>query len=274
MKNTILKLFSIITVLSGLLLTGCDSNSTSSKNGDEELVIQFKTETTSAKVEKNRATSANSITNEHDTLFVSGTNGTLRITDIQFIVSEFELEPEEADNDSTKFEEFESGPFLVDLPLSNGSVMLGNNPVPSGFYVELEFEVENLEVDEDENESGALTALKDEINQIYPEWPQSASMVITGDFLSANSDTTAFKVFAEAEIEIEREFEPALEINEDNRTQLLTIPIIPEAWFENADGSVRNLSEFDWETTNQLLEFEAEFEDGVSEIEFDDYEDD
>lgn len=276
MNNSIPKLFSLIAISFGLMISGCDSGSTGTQGGDGELSIQFKTETQSGSLSKQTTSSSDNISSDHDTLFISGTNGALRITDIQFIVSEFELEPEEADDDSTQFEEFESGPFLIDLPLGgNGSVMLGSNLVPAGFYEELEFEIKNLDLDDDDEE-GQFLALQEEILSLYPEWPKDASMVVTGDFISAEGDTTAFTTFADAEIEIEREFEPALEVTETNRSQVLTIPILPAVWFNSGDNTILNLSEYDWETTNQLLEFELEFEDGIAEIEieFEDENDD
>lgn len=254
------------------MFSGCESDSTSASAGDGEVGVQFKTE-----VQQPKSTDtgfySNTVTSEHDTLFVSGSNGTLRITDIQFIVAEFELEPREADGDSTEFEEISSGPVLVDLPLnSNGIFSLNETVIPAGFYEELEFEIENLEIDEDDEEASFL-ALQDEIRALFPQWPVSASMIIIGDFISAQGDTTAFTTFAEAEIEVEREFEPAIEITDANRAQILTIPITPSVWFSRANNTVLNLAEYDYETTEELLEFEIEFENGISEIEFN-YEDD
>jgi hypothetical protein len=43
----------------------------------------------------------------------------------------------------------------------------------------------------------------------------------------------------------------------------------PNLWFRNGDGTVRDLSQWNWATTSNLIEFEVEFEQGVR-IEFDD----
>jgi hypothetical protein len=43
----------------------------------------------------------------------------------------------------------------------------------------------------------------------------------------------------------------------------------PARWFERDNGTVEALSQFDYEETGAVREFESEFEDGVSEIEFD-----
>jgi len=90
-----------------------------------------------------------------------------------------------------------------------------------------------------------------------------------GSFTPTDGDPQSFTVFAEAEIEIEREFNPPLEVTEDNMQQVVSVRINPTKWFERSDGSVIDLTQYDWEQQQQLLEFEAEFENGVEEIEVD-----
>ena len=46
--------------------------------------------------------------------------------------------------------------------------------------------------------------------------------------------------------------------------------IDPAVWFVNDDGTVDDLSAFDYDTTGELFEFEAKFEDGFTKIELDD----
>lgn len=247
-------------------IVGCDSSSTDLGTDESaaSTAVQFKTVTgESGKM----ATSA-----DEDTLKIEGSNGTLRIDDIRFIVAEFELEREDDDDNSgdEQWEEFEFDPFFVDLPLGNDEVIsMGESDIPAGLYKELEFEIEDLDLEGDDDEE-EYQELAEEIRAEFNDWPDEASMVITGTFAPADGDERTFKVYAEAEIEIEREFEPALEITAGDIEKILTVRINPPRWFERSDGTVLDLSQYDWDETESLLEFEAEFEDGVEEIEFDD----
>ena len=53
----------------------------------------------------------------------------------------------------------------------------------------------------------------------------------------------------------------------------LRINIAPQNWFTKEDGTVFDLSEYDYETTNRILEFEVEIEDGFENVEIDEEED-
>jgi hypothetical protein len=44
----------------------------------------------------------------------------------------------------------------------------------------------------------------------------------------------------------------------------------PARWFERGDGTVKDLAQFDYEKTGTVKELEAEFGEGVAEIEYDD----
>lgn len=257
----------LIFLLAGLI-AGCDTISSDNRSGEGVVKLQFKTVgNSSAKT----ASSGNTIM-DHDSLSVEGTNGTLQIDDIRFIVDKFKLEPadtdEEEDSLDTNTEEIDSEPFFVDLPLSNDTLSLGGDRVQPGIYEELEFEVDDLDFDdEEEGEDQEHQALADSIRAEFPDWPDEASMVIVGTFTPTDGDPRSFKVFAKAEIEIEREFNPPLEVTESNMQQVLTVRINPTQWLLREDGSVINLSNFDWDEHQELLEFSAKFKDGVEEIE-------
>jgi hypothetical protein len=215
----------------------------------------------------------------NDSLIIEASNGTLQIDDIRFIVEEFKLEPAdiEGEDDSldTDTEEFEAGPFWVDLPLSEDTLSMGDSQIQAGLYEELEFEVENLDLDEDDDgDDQEQRVLADSIRTVFPEWPGEASMVLIGKFTSDDGQTELFKVFADAEIEIEREFATPLEVTEANSQKVLSVQFSPSEWFKKSDGTVIDLSAYDWDENQQLLEFEAEFEKGVKDIEMDDESDD
>ncbi|WP_138429060.1 hypothetical protein [Fodinibius saliphilus] len=268
------KLLSFATLIALLIgfLTSCDTTNTNTELGDGNVELQFKT--VSSNTSSKTVFPPNNTSSSHDSLLIEGSNGTLQIDDIRFIVAEFEMDPSEADDDSTELEEFESDPFFVDLPLGEETLSLANNQITAGLYEELEFEVEDLDFDEEEGEEEQHQALIDSIRSDFADWPNEASMMVVGTFTPTDGDSQSFTVFAEAEIEIEREFNPPLEVTEDNIQQVVSVRINPVRWFEQSDGSVLDLSQYDWDQHQQLLEFEAEFENGVEEIEVQDEDDD
>ncbi|SHF22973.1 hypothetical protein SAMN05443144_106172 [Fodinibius roseus] len=276
MKLTDLRSFTTLFALLAFLITGCDTTSTNTEpeKGEGTVELQFKTVSGSSTA---KTASSGTIASTHDSLTIKGTNGTLQVDDIRFIVSEFELEPADTEGDSEEIEEFESQPFFVDLPLGEETLSLANSQVRAGLYEELKFKVEDLDFDEAEDEEKEEhQALADSIRSGFSDWPDEASMVLTGTFTSTDGQPQSFKVFAKAEIEIEREFNPPLEVTEDNIQQVVSVRINPAKWLENEDGSVLDLRQYDWNEHEELIEFEVEFEDGVEEIEVDDddFEDD
>ena len=205
-------------------------------------------------------------------LTLTGTNGTLVIEDVRMIVAEVELEGPEAcvgtddDDDDPGLEEceFESGPFLLDLPLGTGNVVVATANVPAGTYTELEFEVEDLDEDEDEDFGGALTAIRQQMRTAYPLFPDEASIVVRGTFTPTGGSVRPFTVYLDAEVEVERTLVPPLLVADGTSATTITVMMNPEVWFTATGGAVTDLSAFDGER----LEFEAEFEDGVIEVEW------
>lgn len=84
---------------------------------------------------------------------ITGTNGLLDITDIRVIVEEFELEPVEVPDcdvepEPAACEDFEARYFFIDVPLTGAPVTVVQQDIPAGLYDELEFEVDDVEVDD------------------------------------------------------------------------------------------------------------------------------
>lgn len=205
-------------------------------------------------------------------LEIAGTNGTLRITDIKLIVDEFELEGDDDDCNTVggRCAEFERELFVVDVPLGTGSVAIASDVVPEGVYNELEFEVEDL-LDDDIDDDDDLRRLQQVLAQLraqHADWPDSASMLIVGSFTPTGGEARQFRVYFDAEIEVEYDLVPPLVVSADSPSEI-TINLRPDLWFRNLDGSVRDLSAFHYPTYRALVEFEAEFEGGLR-IEFDD----
>jgi hypothetical protein len=204
-------------------------------------------------------------------LVITGTNGTLRITDIRVIVDEFELERTETVDCDVEPEpagcaDFEQRFLFVDVPVvGEQPVTVATGVIPAGTYEGLEFEVEDLETDADSPEDAADAALAQAllttIRQTFTDWPDKASMVVVGTFTPTGGTATPFRVYFEAEIEVELPFLTPLTVVEGT-SESFRIELSPQLWFRNADGTVRDLSLDDFTTTGRLVRFELEIEDG------------
>jgi len=256
-RSALLAAFGV--ALGALLFVGCDSTGPSVEDGSAvEVGFRIGSSSTQPNAVGPKA-SAGSLT-------LTGTNGdTLRITDLRLIVSEMELE---GDADSAEFET--ERPSLLTLPLNDTDVApLVTDVVPPGRYNEFEFEVEDVELDDDDDET-ELQALRDEIQSDFTDWPSEGSMVAVGTFTPEGGEPQSFTTYFQAELEVEREMERPFEIGGDGTARRLTVELSPSEWFTREDGSVWNLAQLDYASTSELVEFEAEFEDGVTEVDFDD----
>ena len=210
-----------------------------------------------------------------------GTNGTLTIDEIRLIVAEVELDREDddgcidddhgSDDIGDGCEKFNAGPRFLDLPLDGQLIEVMTDVVPSGVYDELEFEIEDLEDDEDSAvEAALIAAVRAEVLAAVPDWPRKASALIVGSFTPTSGTATSFRVFLDAEIEVEMDLLPNLVIEGGAANRDLTVDISPDIWFTQAGGTVMDLSQYDYDETGELLEFDVEFEDGFTKIEIDD----
>lgn len=209
-------------------------------------------------------------------LVLEGTNGTLTLEEIRLIVAEVELEGdddacEDDAIDSDDCAEFEAPPRLLDLPLDGSPVTAFVGMIPPNTYDELEFEIEDLEDDEEDGEFAAeVAALREDILVEFPDWPRKGTARVVGTFENTDGEVMSFVVYIEAEIEIERELVPPLVIGEGEANPDLNVDLRPDIWFGGSDGTVLPLHQWDYETTGQVLEFELEMEEGITEIEIGD----
>jgi hypothetical protein len=218
-----------------------------------------------------------------DRLVLTGTNGTLAIDDIRLVVAEFELDGDDDVNrcgasssilgsgsgsdddddddrrsgdDSDDCEDFDAGPLFVDLPLTGGTVAVGAGDVPAGRYDEVEFEVEDLDDDEENPaEAQRIAQLRQQILAQFPDWPRDASMLVVGTFTPTGGAARPFRVFIEAEIEIELDLDPPLSVGE-GATGSLDVTLDPATLFRNG-ANVLDLS-----TAGSRFELEVEIENG------------
>lgn len=205
-------------------------------------------------------------------LTLEGTNGTLTIEEIRLIVAEVELEGDddacEVVGGSDDCADFNAPPRFLDLPLDGAPIEAFISQVPAGTYKELEFEIEDLE--DDEVEAGfqaEIAELRTQILDEFPDWPREATGLVVGSFESTQGEVTSFRVFVEAEIEIERELIPNVIVSDETPLTDLTVDLRVDIWFERSDGSLLPLHLYDFDATGEVLEFELEMEDGFTEIE-------
>ncbi|MHB1297611.1 MAG: hypothetical protein ACYC0B_03700 [Gemmatimonadaceae bacterium] len=210
-------------------------------------------------------------------LSIAGSNGTLLISDIKLVVDEFKLKRAGASTcddglgpDSDDCEEFETNLFAADVPLGTGAVTIASAKIPAGSYSELDFDLKDLFVDpsdpDDSRRAARIAVVLAELRQSHPDWPAGASMMVAGTFTPTGGSAQPFRAYFDAAIEVEREFATPLVIGDGSAG--VTIDLRPDIWFKNANGTVRNLALSNYATTNTLVEFELEFEEGIV-IEFD-----
>lgn len=212
--------------------------------------------------------------NGNGALVLTGTNGILTIQAVELLVAEFELKRLDHDDVACKLDpgprsacrRFESAPFLMDLPLNGSPVVVATEGVPFGTYTELEFEVEDLEDDDDDaspHDRQVILDLRTQLRALYTGISDETSMIVSGTFTPNGGSSRSFTVFVDAEIEIEMQLNPPLVIgNGSDRT--MTLVIDPARWFRRG-GQVLDLSAFN----GRVLEIEVEIEDGFVSIEWD-----
>ncbi len=207
---------------------------------------------------------------------IEGTNGDLTIDEIRVIINEVELKPADGScdavadaSDDDDCPDFEAPPRFLDLPLDGEAIEAVTAVVPAGLYKELDFEIEDLEDDEeDPGEAAAIAALRTAILGEIPDWPRKASAMVVGRFESAAGGSIEFRVFLDAEIEIELDLIPNLVVGEGGSlSRDLTVDVRPDIWFGRPDGTVVPLHLFDYTLSGELYELEVEMEDGFTEIE-------
>ncbi len=255
-----------LAALALLLTTACDS--ATGPEGTARVDIRFGTSGVAGGV--SGAAPASGISARG--LVVQGTNGILDIEEVRLIVAELELEGDddacESAGQGDDCAEFEAPAFFLDLPLDGGRVTVATDDVPLGLYDELEFEVEDLE-DDDAGDLAVIQRIFNEVRSEFPDWPEEASMLVTGTFTPTGGQPVAFRVYFEAEIEVEMELSPPLRISEEGASRSVVVEVRPEAWFLRPDGTVLDLSRFDFDRTGAVVEFEVEMEHGFTRIELD-----
>jgi hypothetical protein len=170
---------------------------------------------------------------------------TVIISEAKFRFSEIEFESA-TDDDST---DIEQGPIVLSFNLNGGLTEVGIADVPAGFYEELEFEIEARDEDE--------VVVNDP--DFEGENGQNYSMVISG---TINGEPFTFK--SEKDFEVELEFEPAFEVNDEEQVRI-TLNFDTSLWFLDQDGNAL----YPTDSNNTLL-IESNIENSIEAFEDDD----
>lgn len=276
-------------VLAAVLVAACDEGT--GPNGTR-VAIEFATAASSSSILGFGAVAAS--------IDVEGSNGVLILDTMHVIVNEFELErvgasagcdddeaglefaadddgmdedePEDDDlEDDDDCEEFETGPSLQSLPLDGGTTTVVSADVTEGEYGFVEFEIEDLEDDEDDLvEAGWIDELRAMINEEFDTWPEQASMRVVGTFTPTDGDPVSFVTFVEAEIEVELAFDSPFVVTAEDVNRTVTVEWSPADLLLRGDGTVLNLADYDYESTGMVPELELEVENGFKHVEHDD----
>lgn len=239
-----------------VLLAACDGVTGPGNSGN--VAIRFSTSPT-----PRSSLLAAGIPGVSSDLTITGTNGSIVLQDVRFIVEEMKLRgsdnlagcsEDENDDDNGRDDnmvvradrgsddenddedecEFEGGPFIVDLPL-DGATTIATTDVPAGTYDSFTFKIDDLEAgDDDEDDDRARTPdLLANMRAVYPNFPSRASLVVKG-----TQNGQPFTVYFRSKIRITQPISPPLTIPGDDA---LTVTIDPSAWFKNGN-QVLNLA--------------------------------
>ncbi|HEX8450794.1 MAG TPA: hypothetical protein VF647_01790 [Longimicrobium sp.] len=250
-----------------LLATGCDSPSTGSAAGDE-VSINFTARTSGASAQLAPAGSA-SLSAAAGQLVLNGDNGVLTLTDLRAVVARFRLRGDddvnrcEDNGGADDCDDFNVGPLFINLPF-DGVVTVDAGSVKPGTYDEVEFRVKNLDdndddsnSDDDAGEAARTEALLQQIRAEIPNWPQKASMMVSGTFQPRTNGTLGaaqpFRVFVRAELRTRVALNPPLVLTETSSAPQVTITLDPAVLFRSGT-QVANLAA----SNNQLIELRVD----------------
>ncbi|MEJ2187324.1 MAG: hypothetical protein P8Z36_15540, partial [Gemmatimonadota bacterium] len=118
----------------------------------------------------------------------------------------------------------------------------------------------------DSTKAQQIQTLMQQVLAQFPDWPQQASMLVVGTFTPTGGQPASFRAYFAAELEITMPIDPPVTVAGNNGPTQLTVKIQPSSWFTNQDGTVMDLSQYDYATTGQVVEFEVEMEHGFAEV--------
>lgn len=238
--NTIITNTKIVVavVLATFVAAGC-SISDSNNNSPKPVSVNMQVATSD-----NAPAAPKTVSSSHVTL-----------TSVKMLVEELELESVEEDS-----LDFEMENQVVELPLDGSPYQLSAANIAPGLYDEFELEIEGL--DDDDNVS----------DPDFTEGSDETSIIIKGTY---NGEDFTFK--SEEDFEIEFEFSPPIQIDENTTNVDINLMVNIDSWFVDSSGN--ELDPTDPDNREQIEEniensFEADKDEDDLDDDGDDEEDD
>lgn len=205
MKSSIQKWTKIASLMSMLLLYGCNSTGTNDHMASMSLNFAAQNASSSSKIATTQADE-------------------LTITEAKMLIKEVELESSlEDDGAANDTLDFETGPLVVSLNLDGTPNEVSINEVPAGSYDEIEFEVHKPEDGETPPDPDFKTGSSG--NERF-------SVIIKGTFNGQD-----FLYRSRENMEQELELAHPLVINDDTGNTNLTLSVDLSLWFKNENGT-------------------------------------
>lgn len=189
---------------------------------------------------------------------IEGSNGTLSITDVRFILDGVALEVQSAESEEP--ETIEIDPVFVDVPLDLSEFELLVAQVPLGSYSGLQFAIDNVASDDDDDDPATDAAMADVVREVFADWPDEASVVFVGMFEpNDGSDARPFTIYVGAKVTVDLVLDPPVHLTEEHVEKALKIVMNPFDWIPDwvpeHEGPVFDPSPFDYGSTGDVIPF-------------------
>lgn len=262
---------SVPVALAALALAACNGDGTGAKAPGQ---VQIRFGVGGAGAAANAAAPGVRFATSAAPLVVAGANGTLSITGIHVVVSRLQLkgaEPCAPTDSSAQAREgeaeggddacdFRAGPFFLDVPLDGSQLTVATGTVPAGTYDRVRFKVENLDLNDDDDTQEhtsageqAVQLLFAQIRAQFPDWPQRASLLVTGTFTPTTGAARDFRAFLRAELKLELPINPPLTVGDASAANSVSVLLDPAGFFRSGTNVI-DLSQFN----GTVGEFEQE----------------
>jgi hypothetical protein len=144
--------------------------------------------------------------------------------------------------------EFDAGPLFLDLPLDGSQLTVATGAVPPGTYDHVRFRVKDLDTDgdddaDDDNDDAAEAALFQQVRAQFADWPEEASMRVTGTFTPTGGAARPFTAYLDAEVRLLLPITPPLAVTEGSAAGQVTVLVDPAVIFRTG-SQVIDLSQF------------------------------
>lgn len=214
-------------------------------------------------------------------LSMEGSNGTLVLEEVHLLVDRLGIETADgaclrragpATGDDAldavgRCQTLGTGPFVVELPLDGVPVNVTDDLLPPGRYTGLQLTVVTLEEADRAVEDGSRPSVPSRVRDAFPRWPGEAGLRVAGVFVPADgSATRRFVTYLSGGPSLALNFTASVELETTTRPVGMTVVVDPRAWFVRDDGSVPDLSTFDFRSSGQAMDPGSRLGDGFRQV--------